>query len=155
MKKYLGALCSCLVAGLTFAFLSCAALVQKLGSLTATSSGWDLLSLDGNVEGLTLYKVSTIALIVLAALLFIMSVLIVLKNTKVLKTKLNLNILNDILLAIFVVFAVLGLVAAFVLAGKSFVDATAGVGAWLNVAVSFVACVLAWLFARKDVKGKK
>lgn len=128
MKKYLGALCSFVVAVLTFVFLSCSALIQTIGSLTSKSSGWDLLTTDGNVEGLALYKVSAIALIVLAALLLVMSVLIVLKNTKVLKTKLNLNLLNDVLLTAFVVFAALGLIAAFILAGKSYIDATAGVG---------------------------
>ena len=153
MKKYLGALCSFVVAVLTFVFLSCSALIQTLGSLTSKSSGWDLLTTDGNVEGLALYKVSAIALIVLAALLLVMSVLIVLKNTKVLK--LNLNLLNDVLLTAFVVFAALGLIAAFILAGKSYVDAKAGVGTWLNLAFAVLACACAWLFARKDAKGKK
>ena len=155
MKKYLGALCSFVVAVLTFVFLSCSALIQTLGSITSKSSGWDLLTTDGNVEGLALYKVSAIALIFLAALLLVMSILIVLKNAKVLKTKLNLNLLNDVLLTAFVVFAALGLIAAFILAGKSYVDATAGVGTWLNLAFAVLACALAWLFARKDAKGKK
>lgn len=155
MKKYLGALCSFVVAVLTFVFLSCSALIETALGTTAKTSGWELLTSDGNVEGLALYKVSTILLIVLAALLLVMAVLIVLKNAKVLKTKLNLNLVNDVLLTAFVVFAALGLVAAFIVAGKSLFDATAGVGTWLNLAFALVACVLAWIFARKDAKSKK
>ncbi|MBQ3047417.1 MAG: hypothetical protein IJD48_00175 [Clostridia bacterium] len=159
MKKFIGAICSAAAGALTFLFLSLNGLVQKItvGSVESKEgvSGWDILSDFENVEGLGLYKFSTIALIIAAVALIAFAVVLILQSLKVIKSKFNFAKLNNIILTIFVIFALLALIAAFIMAKdlllleSSNFSIYAGIGAWLNLVVGAVACLLGWVFAKK------
>lgn len=157
MKKYIGAFASALAGILTFVFLSLDGLVSKTtaGSLSTSNgiSGWDILSTEGSSpEGIVLYKIAVIAMIVLASLLIISAVVIILKNAKVFKSKAKFNVINNILLALFALSTILAFVGACVMGGNisvgSVVKGMAGIGSWLNMVAGVVACAMGWLFAR-------
>ena len=157
MKKYIGAFASGLAGILTFVFLSLDGLFAKAsagGLSTSTSpSGWDILKDDGsNIDGYTLYKIAVIAMIVIACLLILSAVVIILKNAKVFKSKAKFNVINNVLLALFALAAIIAFVGACVMGGDMSVGetfkVTAGVGSWLNMVVGVVACAMGWMFAR-------
>lgn len=157
MKKYIGAFASGLAGILTFVFLSLDGLFAKAsaGGLSTSSgtSGWDILKEDGsNVDGYTLYKIAVIAMIVIACLLILSAVVIILKNAKVFKSKAKFNVINNVLLALFALAAIIAFVGACVMGGDMSVGetikVTAGVGSWLNMVVGVVACAMGWMFAR-------
>lgn len=157
MKKYIGAFASGLAGILTFVFLSLDGLFAKAsaGGLSTSSgtSGWDILKEDGsNVDGYTLYKIAVIAMIVIACLLILSAVVIILKNAKVFKSKAKFNVINNVLLALFALAAIIAFVGACVMGGDMSVGetikVTAGVGSWLNMVVGVVACAMGCLFAR-------
>ena len=173
MKKYLGAIISGLVGILTFVFLSIANFAQKatIGGETQkeTLTAWDLFNEEKTVmfEMLDIStgfaKFCVIALAVVAGLLIVCAVVMLLKN--VLKLKLNLNMINNIVLAAYALVAVLAVIAFFVmgadmkeLAGEfiTMIEAAGGsvyfgpaAGAWVNASVGVVGCAAGWLFARK------
>ena len=157
MKKYIGAFASGLAGILTFVFLSLDGLFAKAsaGGLSTSSgtSGWDILKDDGsNIDGYTLYKIAVIAMIVIACLLILSAVVIILKNAKVFKSKAKFNVINNVLLALFALAAIIAFVGACVMGGDMSVGetikVTAGVGSWLNMVVGVVACAMGWMFAR-------
>lgn len=164
MKKFLGAICSAAVGALTFLFLSLNAMVSKttVGSLENKSAvnAWDMLGETSEsaleIQGFSLYKFSTIALIVVASLLILSAIILLLQNLKVFKSKVNFAGINNVLLTIFAVLALVAVIAVFVMA-KEIVPAAAsnnmsvyaGLGAWLNLAVGAVACVAGWAVAKK------
>lgn len=161
MKKYIGAFASALAGILTFVFLSLDGLFSKasVGGLSKSNgvSGWDILKEDGsNFDGYTLYKIAVIAMIVIACLLILSAVVIILKNAKVFKSKVKFNVINNILLVVFALAAILAFVGACVLGGDmsagETIKVTAGIGSWLNMVVGVVACALGCLFARDTKK---
>ena len=175
MKKYLGAIISGLVGILTFVFLSIVNFTQKatIGGETQkeTLTAWDLF----NEEKTTMFemldistgfaKFCVIALAIVAGLLIVCAVVMLLKN--VLKLKLNLNMINNIVLAAYALVAVLAVIAFFALGNsmlshellKAEVEAIKAmkgsiyigpaVGAWINASIGVVGCAAGWLFARK------
>ena len=167
MKKYIGALSSALMGILAFVFLSLPFLVSKtemsaFGQTKTDKSSahaWDLLkNLTADDKGGVFFKVFAIVTIILAVLLIISAILVVLKNTKVLKAKINFNLINNILLALFALSAILLVVAAFVVRsgmlnvelGEAFkLSISVGVGAWLNLVVAVLTCAAGWALARK------
>ena len=160
MKKLLGTICSFVAAALAFVFLSLPAINLKdkvLGS-TGTISGWQLLSEDyKNINGFYLHKIFAIVLLVVAGLLIISGILLLLKNFGKLKMSANLSLINNVLLSLFALSAIVTLVGAFVFAGdatNALIGYTAAIGPWLNSAVGLAACLCGWFFANKDAKKK-
>lgn len=163
MKKWLGTICSVAVAALSFVFLSIAQLVMKMSSKLVnertTSNAWDLLDQTNKnaPAGFGFYKFATITLIVIACLLAVWAIVLLLKNLGVLKLKFNLALVNNILLALFAIFAVCALIALFVMGGdlaNSFGNAEGlfigpSWGAWLNAVVGVAAAVCGWLLAKE------
>lgn len=173
MKKYIGAICSALTGGLMFLFLSLSWITKQTIKSSAVSdtkgylNGYEMLkeqinNTQGDVaQGYMLYKVSAIIMIVVASLLLISAAVIILKNLKVFKTKINLVLINNVILLAAVVCAILCLVATNQITGQLFeaiivgygTKYVVGAGAWLPVAVSSVLCVASW-FTFKMQKSK-
>ena len=175
MKKYLGAIVSGLVGVLTFVFLSIPNFVMKVAyeseNMRETMTAWELFN-EENSQGFELTginpgfaKFCVIALAIVAGILIVCSVVMLLKN--VLKLKLNLNMINNIVLAAYALVAVLAVIAFFVLGnditvlfgGEEAINAIKelggsvyfgpAAGAWINASVGVVGCAAGWLFARK------
>lgn len=168
MKKFIGPCIAFLLGGLTFLFLSVTNLVSKvtvslLGTATVKETAWEIMeNYDSSVDGYVLYKIGVIAMIVLASLLVISSVVLLLKNLNVIKSnKINFNLINNILLTVFVGVTLLAFIGTIVITAYLTSDAyviassaSIGVGMWLALVFSIVGCVCAWIFAR-TVKAKK
>lgn len=168
MKKFIGPALAFLLGGLTFLFLSVTNLVSKvtvslLGTATLKENAWEIMeNYTSDVDGYVLYKIGVIALIVLASLLVISSVLLLLKNLNIIKSsKLNFNLINNILLTIFVGTTILTFIGSIVMTSYLSSDAyiiassaSIGVGMWLALVLNIIGCVLAWIFTR-NIKAKK
>ena len=160
MKKFIGPICSILMGALTFVFLSITYLTEyvKLLDTTTGYNVWKIFDVyESNVDGYVFFKIATIALIVLASLLIISGLILLLCNTKVIKTKVNFNLINNCLLTLTVVANVLGLIAGIIMVNyltNSLIVAKLGIGLWLNLAFNIAICLLAWIFA-KQVKASK
>ena len=143
MKKWLGMASSAVAGVLGLVFLALSAFSMKFGGLSETINGYDLIKESADIKGYTLYKIATIALIVVAALLIVWAIVLLLNNLNVLKVKFNLNIINVVALAVFAVLAIVSLIALFVMGGDvpSPVTGSPAVGAWLNLVVAVLACV--------------
>lgn len=171
MKKFIGAICSGVAGILTFVWLSLDWFTQKftMGSLTEKEgiTGWNLITnkVEGEPAGLemfkgayTLHRVAAIAMLVIACLLIVSAVVLLLKNLNVIKCKFNFNIVNNILLTLFVVAVILAIVGVSImgselckaLGNSEGLSAYAGIGAWLALAFSVVACGCGWALARKS-----
>lgn len=169
MKKYLGAIYSILASGLFFVWMSISNLAQKsittLGSKVTESdsvhsTGWELFKNIEDVKGHDAYKIFTIAGIIIAGLLILSAIILLLQNKKVIKTKMNFNFLNKILLTSFAFVTIGALISNIIIASELTLtlsgseiglnvsqkfEAFAGIGAWLNAIVSILLCVMAWL----------
>ena len=154
MKKFLSSILALATGGLTFLWLSLAHHSYKVLGETIATDGWYWIGLDPlvEVEGLGLYKVGAIGMIVLASLLIIMGVILLLNCLGIIKTDLKLNMFNNFLLLVNAVFVVLALIGMFIIIGEA--EVSVGIGLWLALAVGIVACVLGFLFG-KDAKSKK
>ncbi|MBO4937371.1 MAG: hypothetical protein J6C90_03510 [Clostridia bacterium] len=150
MKKFLSSILALATGGLTFLWLSLAHVANDY----ASANGWDYIQLDPLIppDGLGLYKVGAIGMIVLASLLIIMGVILLLNCLGIIKTDLKLNMFNNFLLLVNAVFVVLALIGMFIIIGEA--EVSVGIGLWLALAVGIVACVLGFLFG-KDAKSKK
>ena len=161
MKKFIGPICSILIGILTFVFASITYLTEyvKLLDTTTGYNVWKIFDVyDSSVDGYVFFKIATIALIVLASLLIISGLILLLCNTKVIKTKVNFNLINNCLLTLTVVANVLGLIAEIIMVNyltNSLVIAKIGVGLWLNLSFSIALCLLAWIFAKAVKSAKK
>lgn len=154
MKKFLSSILALATGGLTFLWLSLAHHSYEVLGETIATDGWYWIGLDPLVEvdGLGLYKVGAIGMIVLASLLIIMGVILLLNSLGIIKTDLKLNMFNNFLLLVNAVFVVLALIGMFIIIGEA--EVSVGIGLWLALAVGIVACVLGFLFC-KDAKSKK
>lgn len=158
MKKYTSSLSSICGGVLAFMFAACPALFIAIsGSPQTDLSGWSLLLNKGGAftgeKGFVFYRVTTIIMLAVAGLLVVWGLLTLLRNRGFFKkAKLNFTLVNNILLSVFALTALLSLIAAYVLAGESGTGYTtgAGVGAWYTLAIACVGCTLSWIFARKD-----
>ena len=150
MKKFLSSILALATGGLTFLWLSLAHIANDFTS----ANGWDYIQLDLPIwpDGLGLYKVGAIGMIVLASLLIIMGVILLLNSLGVIKTDLKLNLFNNFLLLVNAVFVVLALIGMFIIIGEA--EVSVGIGLWLALVVGIAACVLGFLFC-KDAKSKK
>lgn len=161
MRKYIGAVSSALMGILTFVFLSLPTMSTEYSAFGLTSdpqnlSGWDLLKKSWEVDGFTLYKVFTIIAIVVACLLIISAVIMILRNLKVLKFKFSMNLINNILLILFLVCVVVALVGLIMVCGKISAGAfgieaetNPGVGVWLMLAFAIVTTLVSLVFSKK------
>ena len=159
MKKYIGAISSALMGILTFVFLSLPTMSTEYSAFGLTSdpqnlSGWDLLKKSWEVDGFTLYKVFTIIAIVVACLLIISAVIMILRNLKVLKFKFSMNLINNILLILFLVCAIVAFVGLVQMCGSAGafgveVSTTPAVGAYLLLGFAVVLTLVSLLFSKK------
>lgn len=160
MKKFLGPVLSILMGALTFVFLSIPNLVisSKVINSSETMNAWDVLkNYNSDFEGYVFYKIAVIALIVVASLAILSGLVLLLCNTKVIKSKLNFNKVNNCVLTLLVIANVIVLIAGLIFASKlenALFGYALGVGVWFNLALSAIVCLCAWLFA-KEVKAKK
>ncbi len=160
MKKFLGAICAMATGALAFVFLSISTLFMKYSmggfSESDSSNAWDIITGGpANDASGDLLRVSLIVILVVACLLVLWGLLVLFKNLGILKIKANLSLVTNLLLTLFTLFVVLALIGALVYCSKVTVPgrtSTAGVGIYLNLVVGLAACVLCWIFARKDVK---
>lgn len=162
MRKYIGAVSSALMGILTFVFLGLNWMSTQLGSLDPTStSAYDLIKESIEVDGFTLYKVFTIIAIVVACLLIISAIIMILRNLKILKFKFNMNLINNILLILFLVCVVVAIIGLIIMCGEMSVDAGVGnisvevtncypgVGAWLTLGFAIVLALVSLVFSKK------
>lgn len=146
MKKWLGMIGSAVAGVLGIVFLFLAGLTGKTDLTSYSESGFDILKLNSDgLTSVTFYKIFTIILIVVAALLIVWSILLLLNNLNVLKFKFNCNIVTVIGLAIFAVCAIVGVISMFAVgnetgAAEHFSYYGPGIGAWLNLVVGVLAC---------------
>lgn len=162
MKKWIGMICSFIAGACGFIFLCLDCWTQKATayvagvSTTTTKSvnGWDLIKNDSEINGLVLYKIFAIALLAVSVLLIISALVLLLRNLKVLKTTLNIDAINKILLLLFAICAIVMMIALGVMSKDVSVDnvqeiagvkvgaklsAYAGIGSWLNLGVGILA----------------
>ena len=173
MKKYLGSIISGAIGILTFVFLSIPQFVMssEMMDIAEKKNAWDFFNADAaeamnEINGFGFYKFAVIALAIVAGLLIVSAVLMLLKNLSVLKLNINLNMINNIVLAVYALVAILALIAFFVLGADmkavmgeeviAMIEAMGGsvylgpaAGAWINASIGAVGCAAGWLFARK------
>lgn len=166
MRKYIGAVSSALMGILTFVFLGLAWMSTKISAAgvstdPASTSAYDLIKESSEVDGFTLYKVFTIIAIVVACLLIVSAVIMILRNLKILKFKFNMNLINNILLILFLVCVVVAIIGLIIMCGEMSVDAGVGnisvevtncypgIGAWLTVAFAIVTTLVSLVFSKK------
>ena len=178
MKKFIGAICSAVAGILTFIMLCFDWFVQKnyfLGELVGerSATGWELISnkvkmdkyvvegaFDDFKGAYVLHRVFAIIMLVVAVLLIVSAIILFLKNLNVIKSKFNFNKVNNILLTVFAVVVLIALAGIGVMAlgaAKEVADLDGykisifpAVCAWIQLAVSVVACGCGWAFARKN-----
>ncbi len=161
MKRFLGALLASIAGILTFVFLSipCMSLNadnETVTELTATT-GWDILSVES--DSYTMVKIFIIIMIILACLLILVAVLSLLKETNIIKSNVNFNMISFLLLVLLTISAVVVLIGISNIDKSEFLGETiqpykAGIGAILNVVVSGIATLLG-IFTLTGSSGKK
>ena len=161
MKRFLGALLASIAGILTFVFLSipCMSLNadnETVTELTATT-GWDILSVES--DSYTMVKIFIIIMIILACLLILVAVLSLLKETNIIKSNVNFNMISFLLLVLLTISAVVVLIGISNIDKSEFLGETiqpykAGIGAVLNVVVSGIATLLG-IFTLTGSSGKK
>ncbi len=159
--KFIGAISSLAAGVCTFVFFCLTCFTSTLGNASTTYTGWSLFSQDwGSVGGYTMFTIFAIVAMVFAALLIVMGFLLLFRDLNAIKLKFKLNLINNVVLAILLVCSILVFVAILILAGKM-TEASllgtkyaAGVGIWLLLIVSALACVFGWIFSRPE-KAKK
>ena len=161
MKKYIGAISSALMGILTFVFLGLAWMSTKISAAgistdPTSTSAYDLIKESSEVDGFTLYKVFTIIAIVVACLLIVSAVIMILRNLNVLKFKFSMNLINNILLILFLVCVVVAIIGLIMMCGEWSGSAfgveqstTPGIGAWLTVAFAIVTTLVSLVFSKK------
>lgn len=161
MKKYIGAISSALMGILTFIFLGLAWMSTKISAAgistdTASTSAYDLIKESSEVDGFTLYKVFTIIAIVVACLLIVSAIIMILRNLNILKFKFSMNLINNILLILFLVCVVVAIIGLIMMCGELSGSAfgveqstTPGIGAWLTVAFAIVTTLVSLVFSKK------
>lgn len=164
MKKWFGMVCSAVAGIFGFIGLSLDCWCNKyemtvMGakiSGTGKSSGWDIIKDGKDVDGVSLYKIFAILLLVVSVLLIVSAVVLLLRNLGVLKLNFNMDLINNILLSVFVVCIIVMLIALGIMShdsnyklGDDKLTCYAGIGSWLTLAVGAVACSLSWAFNEK------
>ena len=161
MKKYIGAISSALMGILTFVFLGLAWMSTKISAAgistdPASTSAYDLIKESNEVDGFTLYKVFTIIAIVVACLLIVSAIIMILRNLNILKFKFSMNLINNILLILFLVCVVVALIGLIMMCGEWSGSAfgveqstTPGIGAWLTLAFAIVTTLVSLVFSKK------
>lgn len=169
MKRFLGALSGSVAGILTFVFLSIPfmSLNNENETITEATSmnAWDVLNneLLSNMEGYGLLKAFIIISIVLACLIILLSVLSLLKETKIIKTNANFDFFNFLLLILLTVSAVvviigisnLGKITGGVFTDEVYRPCKAGVGSILNIVVSALATLVCAIPVFSPSKKKK
>lgn len=157
MKKFLGAIVSAVVGLVGIIMLSLDWCTMKMGSFKQSYTGWELIEDELKVfkefDGYMLYKIFAIILFVVAIILLVSALLMLLKSLGILKIEANLSFFNNILLAVFVVAAILAIVGLFIMSKDDMlkgIKCAAAIGAWATIAVGVVGCGLGWTLARKD-----
>ena len=149
MKRFLGALSGSVAGILTFVFLSIPFMSLNNENETiiekTSMNAWDFLNSEllSNMEGYGFLKAFIIISIVLACLIILLSVLSLLKETKIVKTNANFDFFNFLLLILLTVSAIVVIIGISNL-GKTtgvFTDEVirpykAGAGSILNIVVS-------------------
>ena len=161
MKKYIGAISSALMGILTFVFLGLTWMSTKISAAgvstdTTSTSAYDLIKESSEVDGFTLYKVFTIIAIVVACLLIVSAIIMILRNLNILKFKFSMNLINNILLILFLVCVVVAIIGLIMMCGELSGSAfgveqstTPGIGAWLTVAFAIVTTLVSLVFSKK------
>ena len=165
MKKWIAPICSAVVGILSFVMLCLdwSFLKVTYGETTFVDkkwSGWDLIRNTDNfneLEGYTLFKVAAIIMLIVAVVAIIAAIVLLLNNLNVIKLNLNLNLINNIVLSVLVLAVILAFVGLLIMRADILKDIEepikascfAHVGAWLQLAISVVACSLGWALGRK------
>ncbi len=150
--KFIGAISSVIAGIMAIVGLS----LTCFSNILFNYSGWDLIKLDGEATGLVLFKIFAIAGLALGILLILYGLFLLLIDLKVvkIKSKLNFYMINNVLLTIFVICALLAFIGAWVMKGDAYFSdhASIGVGTWLMLIIPAVLCLCSWLFSRKQSK---
>ena len=151
--KFIGAISSIVSGIMAIVGLSLTCLEYPLG---LTYSGWELIKSEAEATGAVLFKLFAIIGLIVGIVLILYGIFLLLIDLKVLKvkSKINLYMINNILLSIFVFCMILAFVGAWVMKGDALVpDKThIGVGTWLMLVIPAVLCLLSWILARKPSK---
>lgn len=168
MKRFLGALSGSVAGILTFVFLSIPfmSLNNENETITEATSmnAWDFLNSEllSNMEGYGLLKAFIIISIVLACLIILLSVLSLLKETKIIKTNANFDFFNFLLLILLTVSAVVVIIGISnlgsttgIVSGEVYRPYKAGAGSILNIVVSALATLVCAIPVFRPSKKKK
>ena len=133
-----------------------------------TSNGWDLIKLANNEAtgtfllssdaGFVLFKLFAIIGFIFGMMLILYGIFLLLIDLKVLKvkSKVNLYMINNILLSLFVLCMLLSFIGAWVMKGDYvggiLYQASVGIGPWLMFIIPAALCICSWLLARKPSK---
>ena len=151
--KFIGAISSIVSGIMAIVGLSLTCLEYPL---SLTYSGWELIKSEAEATGAVLFKLFAIIGLIVGIVLILYGIFLLLIDLKVLKvkSKINLYMINNILLSIFVFCMILAFVGAWVMKGDALVpDKThIGVGTWLMLVIPAVLCLLSWILARKPSK---
>lgn len=127
-------------------------------------NAWQIMSdYTADCDGYTLFKIFTIVLIVVAALLIIVGLVALLENLGVIKSKkINFALIADFVLLAFVVVAIVQMIGEIILcnylSGDLYVlanKASMAIGMWLNLIVGALACIGAFIGTFMGKKGKR
>jgi len=160
MKKWIAPICSAVAGIFSFIMLSLNWCIMESKYVKFEFTGWEILKNEKEMfkneawtlDGYGFYKFAAIAMLVVAVIAIIAAVVLLLNNLNVIKLNLNLNLINNIILSVLVLFVILAIVALFVMSKDEFLkqaDTAAGIGAWLQLAISIIACSCGWVLARK------
>ena len=151
--KFIGALSSIITGIMAFVCLSITNIGGQWLIFDGTMNGWDIIKSDYDASGAVLFKIFAIVALVLAVILIVYGILLLLIDLKVvkLKSKLNFYVINNIMLTIFVICALLCFIGVWSWSAD-WANGYVGVGAWLMLIIPAVLCLCSWLLSRKPSK---
>lgn len=160
MKKWIAPICSAVAGIFSFIMLCLDWCKMSKGAYSVEFTGWEIIKNKDDMfsnafyklDGYGFYKFAAIAMLVVAVLAILMAVVLVLKNLNVIKVDFNLNLINNVLLSLLVLFVILTFVALLIMSKDEVLkslDTAAQVGAWLQLVISGAACACGWALARK------
>lgn len=143
MKKFLSAGLAIATAVLTFVFFSIPCLTTKIGDRVVTDrTGWQMLSdFTADFNGFTLYQIFAIVTMIVAGLIVIVSLIMILQQLNVIKSKANFGFINSMLLVIYTITALVTMIGGIVLGNGLSIEITKTV-----VAVN-IGLILPWIIS--------
>ncbi len=155
--KFVGAINSIVGGLMAIIGLSVTCFIGSILGSSVNYTGWELIGDDLSLNGFVMFRLFAIIGLIFGIIAILYGLFLLLVDLKVIKIKAksNLNLINNVLLSIFVLCTLLAFIGVGVMAGDattSVIKAHIGVGAYLMFIIPAVLCLCNWLFARKASK---